>query len=64
MNKNYNAFETAQAQFDNVAEILELDQSSRDLLRNPLRVSDLHASLYLSQKPLRKLLSNKRDTFD
>ena len=37
MNKNYNAFETAQAQFDNVAEILELDQSSRDLLRNPLR---------------------------
>ncbi|MCX6584879.1 MAG: Glu/Leu/Phe/Val dehydrogenase [Candidatus Aminicenantes bacterium] len=35
--KNYNAFETAQAQFDRVAEILDLDQGTRDLLRNPLR---------------------------
>lgn len=35
--KSYNAFETAQKQFDAVAEILELDQGTRDLLRNPLR---------------------------
>jgi len=35
--KSYNAFATAQAQFDQVAEILELDQATRDLLRNPLR---------------------------
>jgi glutamate dehydrogenase len=35
--KSYNAFETAQAQFDRVAEILGLEQATRDLLRNPLR---------------------------
>jgi len=35
--KNFNAFEMAQAQFDNVAEILNLDQATKDLLRNPLR---------------------------
>jgi glutamate dehydrogenase len=35
--KKYNPFETAQAQFDRVAEILELDQATRDLLRNALR---------------------------
>jgi glutamate dehydrogenase len=36
-NKKFNAFEMAQAQFDNVAEILNLDNATRDLLRNPLR---------------------------
>ncbi len=36
-NKSYNPFETAQAQFDKVAEILELDQATRDFLRNPQR---------------------------
>jgi glutamate dehydrogenase len=35
--KAFNPFEMAQAQFDKVADILELDQGSRDLLRNPLR---------------------------
>ena len=35
--KNFNAFAMAQAQFDNVAEILNLDQGTRDLLRNPMR---------------------------
>lgn len=35
--RNYNPFQTAQAQFDKVAEILDLDQATRDLLRNPLR---------------------------
>ncbi len=32
-NQNYNPFENAQIQFDRVAEILELDQATRDLLR-------------------------------
>ncbi len=36
-NKTYNPFETAQSQFDHAAELLELDQAVRDLLRNPLR---------------------------
>ena len=35
--KEFNPFEMAQAQFDNVAEILELDQATRDLLRNTMR---------------------------
>lgn len=35
--KNFNAFAMAQAQFDNVAEILNLDQGTRDLLRYPMR---------------------------
>ena len=36
-NKSYNPFETAQAQFDKVAGILDLEQSTRDLLRSTLR---------------------------
>ncbi len=36
-NKKFNAFQMAQAQFDSVAEILNLDNATRDLLRNPLR---------------------------
>jgi len=35
--KAFNPFEMAQAQFDHVAEILQLDAATRDLLRNPLR---------------------------
>jgi glutamate dehydrogenase len=35
--KPFNSFEMAQAQFDHVAEILGLDQATRDLLRYPLR---------------------------
>jgi len=35
--ETYNPFNTAQKQFDSVAEQLGLDKSSRDLLRNPLR---------------------------
>lgn len=35
--KKFNAFQMAQAQFDKVAEILNLDESTRELLRNPLR---------------------------
>lgn len=34
---SFNAFEMAQAQFDRVADILELDSATRDLLRNPMR---------------------------
>ncbi|MGZ4886260.1 MAG: Glu/Leu/Phe/Val family dehydrogenase [Candidatus Aminicenantales bacterium] len=35
--KSYNSFEIAQAQFDRVADLLDLDQASRDLLRYPMR---------------------------
>ncbi|MCD4829678.1 MAG: Glu/Leu/Phe/Val dehydrogenase [Candidatus Cloacimonetes bacterium] len=35
--KAYNAFKMAQSQFDKVADLLDLEQSTRDLLRNPLR---------------------------
>lgn len=35
--KHYNAFETAQKQFDRAAELLELDDATRELLRNPIR---------------------------
>jgi glutamate dehydrogenase len=35
--KPFNSFEMAQTQFDHVAEILGLDQATRDLLRYPLR---------------------------
>jgi len=41
--KSFNAFEMAQAQFDKVADIIGLDQASRDLLRNPLR--EFHFSI-------------------
>ena len=37
MSKTFNAFEMAQKQFDDVAEILNLDEATRDLLRNPIR---------------------------
>ncbi|MCB0305760.1 MAG: glutamate dehydrogenase, partial [Calditrichaeota bacterium] len=35
--REYNPFQTAQAQFDSVANILGLEQAPRDLLRNPMR---------------------------
>jgi len=35
--KEFNPFEMAQAQFDKVAEILNLEEATRHLLRNPLR---------------------------
>ncbi|MGD2087614.1 MAG: Glu/Leu/Phe/Val dehydrogenase [Candidatus Aminicenantes bacterium] len=35
--KKYNAFATAQAQFDRVADILDLEPATRDLLRDTLR---------------------------
>jgi glutamate dehydrogenase (NAD(P)+) len=35
--KVYNSFEMAQVQFDGVAELLQLDEAARDLLRWPLR---------------------------
>jgi glutamate dehydrogenase len=36
-NSNFNPFEMAKEQFDKVAELLELDSGTRELLRNPLR---------------------------
>ncbi|MCU0235487.1 MAG: Glu/Leu/Phe/Val dehydrogenase [Acidobacteria bacterium] len=41
--KSFNAFKMAQSQFDNVAEKLDLDQATRDLLRNPIR--EFHFSI-------------------
>src|SRR5512141_945611 len=35
--KSFNAFEMAQRQFDRVADLLELDRATRDLLRQPMR---------------------------
>ena len=35
--KSYNAFEVAQKQFDRAADLLELNEATRELLRNPLR---------------------------
>lgn len=35
--KPYNAFHIAQSQFDQAADVLDLEQASRDLLRRPLR---------------------------
>jgi glutamate dehydrogenase len=35
--KEFNSFQMAQRQFDHVADILELDRGSRELLREPLR---------------------------
>jgi glutamate dehydrogenase (NAD(P)+) len=37
MAKPFNSFEMAQAQFDAVADVLNLDQAARDLLRYPMR---------------------------
>ncbi|MGD9141094.1 MAG: Glu/Leu/Phe/Val dehydrogenase [bacterium] len=41
--KAYNAFQMAQAQFDRIADLLDLDRPTRDLLRNPLR--EYHVSI-------------------
>jgi glutamate dehydrogenase (NAD(P)+) len=35
--KSFNPFAMAQTQFDNVADILDLDEATRDVLRNPMR---------------------------
>jgi len=35
--KKFNAFDMAQTQFDKVAEVLNLDEATKDLLRTPLR---------------------------
>jgi glutamate dehydrogenase len=37
MTRAYNSFEMAQAQFDRIAGLLELDAGTRELLRHPLR---------------------------
>ncbi len=35
--KTYNPFETAQKQFDHAADLLDLDEATREFLRNPMR---------------------------
>jgi glutamate dehydrogenase len=37
MTKPFNSFEMAQAQFDSVADLLDLEEPARELLRNPMR---------------------------
>jgi glutamate dehydrogenase (NAD(P)+) len=37
MTRGFNAFQNAQAQFDHAADILSLDEPTRDLLREPMR---------------------------
>lgn len=41
--KGYNAFKMAQEQFDKVADLLELDEGTRELLRSPIR--EYHVSI-------------------
>jgi len=36
-NESYNPFKTAQAQFDKIADMLEMENGAKELLRNPLR---------------------------
>ncbi len=43
MDKSYNPFNAAQAQFDRVAEMLSLEPGVRELLRNPMR--EYHVSI-------------------
>ncbi|MFH1314305.1 MAG: Glu/Leu/Phe/Val dehydrogenase [Candidatus Eisenbacteria bacterium] len=43
MTEGYNPFKMAQAQFDRIADLLNLDQATRDLLRYPLR--EYHISI-------------------
>lgn len=42
-NKSFNAFEMAQKQFDSAADMLELNEAARDLLRNPMK--EFHFSI-------------------
>ena len=35
--EGYNPFKMAQQQFDRIADMLDLDEPTRELLRNPLR---------------------------
>lgn len=44
-NKAYNPFEAAQQQFDHAADLLELDQATRDLLRNPMK--EFHFTIHV-----------------
>jgi len=44
--KSFNAFLMAQSQFDKVADILDLDEATRELLRSPMR--EYHFSIPVS----------------
>ena len=51
--KSFNSFEMAQTQFDRVAETLELDQATRDLLRSPLREYSFAIPVHLDDGTVR-----------
>ncbi|MDA3838858.1 MAG: Glu/Leu/Phe/Val dehydrogenase [Candidatus Delongbacteria bacterium] len=50
--KSFNAFEMAQQQFDNAADMLELDEVTRELLRNPMK--EFHFSIPVTMDDGRK----------
>jgi glutamate dehydrogenase (NAD(P)+) len=51
--KAYNSFEVAQAQFDRVAEQLDLDPATRELLRNPMREYQLSIPVRMDDGKMR-----------
>jgi len=50
--KSFNAFEMSQKQFDNAADMLELDEATRELLRNPMK--EFHFSIPITMDDGRK----------
>ena len=46
-NTVYNPFKTAQKQFDKAADLLELNQATRDFLRNPMREYHFNISVHM-----------------
>ena len=51
--KGFNPYEMAQKQFDTVADLLELDQPTRDLLRQPLREYHFSISVRMDDNSVR-----------
>ena len=51
--KSYNPFETAQEQFDHAAKLLELDQGTRELLRNPMREYQFNIPIRMDDRNVR-----------
>ena len=51
--KAYNSFEVAQAQFDRVAEQLDLDSATRELLRNPMREYQFSIPVHMDDGKMR-----------
>ncbi len=52
-NKSFNPFEMAQAQFDKVADMINLDTGVRELLRNPLREYHFSIPVHMDDNSVR-----------